>query len=256
MNIQIITVNFEKREEEEVGYVVHFTNYPEGSELEYSLPVILGSHVDTFLRVSRGELIKLMIVDGRVIALADKNENMELVKDIVKEDFSGREVNGNLKYIEDTYGINVDILEAMLLEELRDSYLKVKKFKVDAKSFLNKKGLALHMSDDSHCTLIICPKDSIPGKYMLKLAGVENGDCEEALKRLMGREFYVVDFALEILAVADKETKEVCVLRVSYDMDGNLENVDNFKKVEARGINAESIGTRVKRLVNREERSE
>lgn len=255
MNIKVLYAKTKKVEEEDIGYTVQFLNPVNNENLECPITVIIGSHIDTFLKLNKGENIRVILVDDRVIALADRDFNIELARDVVKSDLSGREADGNIKYIKEKYGMSVDILETTILEAIKDDCLGITPLIVDDESHLIENGLGISLEKDKTGTLVICPKDTEIGNFILKSAGVTDGNFKAALDNLMGREFYVIDFALEVIALVDKETKEICILRDSYDLNGNYEKGSNLKRLEERGIAPDSLDLRVKRLVNNEERS-
>lgn len=255
MNIKILHAKIQKSEENDVGYVAKFLNF-DGSDLNYALSVIIGSHIDTFLRyICYDNYVKLVILDNRIIALADRDDNIELVRNIIFEGFIGREVNGNLKYIEETYGVSIDILESAIKEAIKDDYLEIKPVIVHKESNVTDCGVALSLNNENGGITIVCPPGTVQGNFVLKMAGVDT-DMSEALAKIIGREMYVVHSAFEPLAIVDKETKEVCVLRTSYSIDGESANNSMIKELENRhGININNIDVRIKRLIDKEGRS-
>ena len=93
MDIKIFDAKVKIISEEEIGYKVVFTNIYGDEELGFELEVIFGSHVDTFLKYAREGFIKLAVLDGRIIALVNSGDKIELVRDVILPEFSGRKAD-------------------------------------------------------------------------------------------------------------------------------------------------------------------
>lgn len=251
MDIIIKAVYFRKKVENPIGYTAEFVDTLTKENVECELPVIIGSHTDTFLKINKLDVIKMAMVDGRIIALCDKSQNIELIKDHVDAHFARCDKNENMNYIKEQYGLREDTLEATILDALRDSYLRINEVMVTSESVVGENGLILDFSSDVNTTRLAFPKNTDLEEYILGIVGTD--DLEDARVNLLGRAFYVVDYALEVIAIVDKNTKKMCVLRANYDKDGNLEGYTNLKKIEDLGIAPESLDIRVKRLINKEE---
>ena len=251
MDIKVKFVKIQRREEEEdVGYTAHFINTSNEREIIPSLPVIFGSHVDTFLKLACCDnYVELVMVDNRIIALSDRIDRIELVRDVVLDGFMGREADGNIKYIEETYGVGVDILEAMIKEAIKDHLLKITPVKVTEKSVVAEWGIWLKLDNGIYGTEIPCPTGTSRGNFVLKIAGDET-DMSKALEKIIGREMYVVLWSLNVLAMVDKETQEICVFYADYSLDGELEKSSAVKELEERrGVDAKTLDIRIKRLI-------
>lgn len=251
MKIEIKAGNLKKTNENEVGYIAQFMDSRNKEDVVCELPVIYGSRVDTFLKLNRLNIFKVAILDGRIIAVCSFPQLVELVKDQVKEDFTGRDVNSNINYVKETYGIDEDLLEVEVLEALKDSYLQVLELTVNDKSEIKENGLFLDLSSDENSTRLVFPHNTELEEYIFDITGTE--DINEALGILMGRSFYVVDYALDVIALVDKETKKISIRRSIYDVSGNLVNNGNLKGLKNIGIDSENLGLIVKRLINQEE---
>lgn len=251
MDIKIFAVKMQK-EQGDVGYVAKFANIHDESEQNYTLPVAIGSYVDGFLtRSCDDNYIKLAVVDGRIIALINEEDNIQLVRDVILEGFKGREAEANIKYIEKKYGISVEQLEVAIKEAIKDFYLDIIPVKVSDESYANSEKLVLILSNEKEAWFVACPRETEQGAFVLKIAKEEN-NMIEALKKI-GREMYLITYGGDIVAIADKNTKDICVLRVCYSLCGDSEtNLDIIELEKRRGIEASTLDVRIKRLIDKE----
>ncbi|MDE5630922.1 MAG: hypothetical protein K2I70_04910, partial [Bacilli bacterium] len=243
MEIKILSGKVKKVYEEEVGYKATFTDIYEKEELGFELEVIYGSHVDTFLKYLHNGYVKLAILDGRIIALVDKDDRIELVRDVILPEFSGREKDGNINYIREKYDVSVDVLEAKLEDLVKTSHLEIVPMTITEDSKAFKDGINLELMDEAkNGTNIYCPSGSIQSGFALRMAGLETEDYGTALEKLVGMEVYLVECSLDVIAVVNKETKEICVINTFYGREIEHYNTRNVKMLEEKyGIAPSSI---------------
>lgn len=257
MDIRILDANAKKIREEEVGYEVEFLDIYGKESLGYTLEVIYGSHVDTFLKFAPNGFVKLAILDGRIIALANNKDQIELVRDVIAPEFSGREIDGNINYVKENYGVQVDLLEARLEDLIKTSHLKIVPLSIIDGSEAYEDGIDLVIGNESRDkTHIYCPSGSIQSKFILKMAGLEVEDYNAALERLLGKEIYAVLCLRDVIAIVDKETKEICILHTLYGREVEHYNHRNVKMLEEKyGITSNSLDNRIKMLLKNNEES-
>lgn len=255
MDIRILDGKVKKIYEEEVGYKVEFTDIYEKENLGYELEVVFGSHVDTFLKYLTNGFVKLAILDGRIIALVDGHDRIELVRDVILPNFNGREADGNINYIKEKYGVQIDTLEASLEDLVKTSHLKIYTLPISDESKAYEDGISFELNNSVDGTYIYCPSGSEQAKFALKMAGLEEENYPEALNVLMGRELYVVACSRDVIAIVDKETKEMCLLHTFYSRE-EKSRMGNVKQLETKhGITEKSLDNRIKMLIKNNEES-
>lgn len=259
MDIKILGATVKKVRAEDIGYKVEFFDAKGEESLGYSLEVVLGSTADVFLRYLENDFVKIAVLDGRIIALVDSRDNKVLLRDVILPNFEGRLADDNINYIKETYGVRMDTLETQLDDLIKTSHLRIVPMSITDKSKAYDDGIYLELGNKfQDGTHLYCPSGSLQSEFFLRMAGLEMEDYEAALEKLVNREFYLVVCSRDMIAVANKETKEVCVLYTFYDRSKDEEDITNryIKMIEDKyGIVPSSLDGRIKMLLKNNEES-
>ena len=257
MDIKILETTVKVIHEEEVGYEVEFWDFDERRSLDYSLEVVYGSHADTFLKKIERDYVKIAVLDGRIIALIDNRDNRVILRDVLLPNFEKRLADDNINYIKETYGVQEDTLDACLDDLIKTSHLRINPMTVTNKSNAYEDGLELELGNDKReGTYVYCPSGSPQSEFFLKMAGLETEDYKAALEKLMGQEVYVILCALDVIAIVNKETKDICVIHTFYQRSVDKGDSGNIKMLEEKhGISPNSLDNRIMKILKNKEES-
>jgi len=160
-------------------------------------------------------------------------------------------------YIKEKYGVSIDILEAKLEDLVKTSHLKIMPISITEESQAYEDGIALDLSNkDKDGTYLYCPSGSAQSAFILRMAGLETEDYSSALELLIGKELYIITCSRDVIAIANKETKEICVLNTFYTRGEDDYNIRNVKMLEEKyGIAPNSLDNRIKMLIKNNEES-
>ncbi|MDE6292095.1 MAG: hypothetical protein K2L98_00275, partial [Bacilli bacterium] len=148
MDIKILGATVKKVRAEDIGYEVVFFDAKGEESLGYSLEVVLGSTADTFLRYLENDFVKIAVLDGRIIALVDSRDNRVLLRDVILPNFEKRLADDNVNYIKETYGVQMDTLEAQLDDLIKTSHLRIVPMSIIDKSKAYEDGIYLELGNE------------------------------------------------------------------------------------------------------------
>lgn len=257
MDIKVLETTVKTIREEEVGYEVEFFDFDEKESLGYKLEVVYGSTADVFLNKLERDHVKIAVLDGRIIALIDNRDNRVILRDVILPNFEGRLANDNINYIKETYGVKEDTLDACLDDVTKTSHLRINPMSITNESAAYEDGIELELGNDNQQgTYVYCPSGTPQAEFFLKMAGLETEDYALALEKIMGQEVYVILCALDVIAVVNKETKDICVMHTFYQRSAAKGDSGNIKMLEDKyGITPNSLDNRIMKILKNKEES-